>query len=332
MGTYDLFQPTQRLRSVTDNDHRRQERSSETVTTGQEGPVPDQDGAHKERRRLPRVATSLRDVIATHRMIAGEVISLAHLLGRPVVDPDGNRVGRVNDIAVHWDAGTAHPRVSGVLVSVSKGLAFVSVSEVILEQTKVRLLPNQVLVSTPVRDEGDIALARDVLDRQLVDIGGVQVVRAADVYLARLADGWELAGVDVGYRAYARRLLLKRRRCPPPDRAVDWADLQTFVPSVARPDTAGRTGPAAAAGTVGSGIQLGTPAKDLHKLRTKDVAALISDLGRREQAQVASLVTPSAAVEALRALSPKQRDALLTELSESDRARLVALLHPDGPS
>ncbi|MGO9028384.1 MAG: magnesium transporter MgtE N-terminal domain-containing protein [Acidimicrobiales bacterium] len=294
--------------------------------------MPNQDGTGKKQRRRSAVTAGLRNQIAMHRTIAGEVISLAHLLGRPVVDPDGNRVGRVNDVAVHWDAGSAHPRVSGVVVSVSKGLALVSASEVILEQRRVRLVPTRVLAATPVRDEGDIALARDVLDRQVVDVEGVQVVRASDVYLLRLSDGWELAGVDVGFRAYARRLLPKRRRCPPPDRAVDWADLQTFVPGAANPGTPGFTGPAAAAGTVGSGIQLGNPAKDLHKLRARDVAALISDLGRREQAQVASLATPSAAAEVLRGLSQEHRDALLAELSESDRARLVALLRQDDPT
>jgi len=44
--------------------------------------------------------------------------------------------------------------------------------------------------------------------------------------------GWELAGVDLGLRSFARRLLLKARVCPPPDRAVNWADLHALVPRV----------------------------------------------------------------------------------------------------
>ncbi len=291
--------------------------------------MPNEDGARRKRRRRLDLMTSLRDEIAVRRTIAGEVISLANLLGRPVVDPDDRRVGRVSDVTVHWDAGAPHPLVSGVLVSLSKGFALVDVSEVAIEQSGVRLRSTQTLVTLPVRHEGDIALARDVLDRQLLDLQGVQVVRAADVYLCRLSDGWELAGVDVGFRAYARRLLRKRRRCPPPRRAIDWADLQTFVPGAANAGTPHPTGPASAAGTVGSGLQLGSPAKDLRKLHAKEVAAIISNLGRREQVQVASLATPSIAAEALRELSPKHRDALLAELSESDRARLLALLNAD---
>lgn len=283
------------------------------------------------KRRGSDLTQILRDRIAVRRTIAGEVISLANLLGRPVTDPDGNRVGKVNDVAVRWDAGTDHPRVSGVLIAVGKGLALVDASEVTLTQSGARLPSTRTLVAMPVRVEGDIALARDVLDHQLVDVEGVQVVRAADVYLVRMSDGWLLAGIDVGVQAYTRRVLRKRRHCPPPSRMIDWADLQTFVAGAANSKPPGRTGPAAAAGVVGSGLQLGTPAKDLHRLRAREVAEIISHLGRKEQAQVASLAAPSAAAEALRGLDPTQRDALLAELSEPDRARLSALLSEDGP-
>jgi len=55
------------------------------------------------------------------------------------------------------------------------------------------------------------------------------------VYLVNGPRGWELAGVDVKQRSFARRLLPKARVCPSPDRAIDWADLQTFVPRFTDP-------------------------------------------------------------------------------------------------
>src|SRR5262249_7934594 len=155
------------------------------------------------------------------------------LVGRPVVDPTGKRVARVSDVVVHWESGTAHPPVTGVLVRVEKGLATLSPAEVTLTQAMVQARRPQLTAALPARREGDVALARDVLDRQLIDVNGVQVVRAADVYLARGLSTWELAGIDVGARALLRRLFPKRRVCPPPDRALDWLDLQAFVPRFA---------------------------------------------------------------------------------------------------
>jgi sporulation protein YlmC with PRC-barrel domain len=129
------------------------------------------------------LASTLREEIAARRTIADQVISLAHLLGRPVRDDAGNRVGRVNDIVVRWDTGVTHPPVIGVLVRVGRGFALAEQADVTLRQTEVRLRSARLSVSRPVRQPGDVALARDVLDHQRVDIIGVQVVRAADVYL-----------------------------------------------------------------------------------------------------------------------------------------------------
>jgi sporulation protein YlmC with PRC-barrel domain len=272
------------------------------------------------------LATALREQIAARRTIADQVISLAHLLGRPARDDAGTRVGRVSDVVVRWDAGVAHPPVVGVLVRVGSGFAFVDRADVTLRQTGVRLRSAQLDVSRPVRQPGDVALARDVLDRQLVDVAGVQVVRAADVYLFNGPNGWELAGVDVGQQSFARRLLPKARVCPPADRAIDWADLQAFVPRFTDPALPAEPGPAAAAGTIGGAVQFGRPAAELTKLRARDVAAILAGLSRGQQAQVAAMAAPSAAAEALRQLDPARRDALLSELSETDRARLQALL------
>ena len=284
--------------------------------------------AKPDKRRVSRrgaVSAALHDRIAARRTIADQTISLAHLLGRRVLDAAGTRVGKVSDVVVRWDADVTYPPVVGILVGVGSGFAFVDLQDVTLTQTGARLRSEQQTVSRPVRGEGEVALARDVLDRQLVDVAGVQVVRAADVYLLNGPRGWELAGIDVGVRAFGRRLLPKRRTCPPPDRAIEWADLQAFVPRFTDTALPGN-GPAAAAGIIGGGMQLGRPASELKKLRARDVAAILAELGRGQQAQMTALATPSAAVEALRQLKPSQRAALLAELSESDRNRLQAML------
>lgn len=278
-----------------------------------------------------RLAAALRDQIAVRRTIGDQVISLAHLVGRPVRDDAGTRVGRVSDVVVRWDDSVAHPTVVGVVVRVGSSDVFVERADLTLHQTEVQLRSAQATVTRRVRQPGDVALARNVLDRQLVDVAGVQVVRAADVYLFEGPNGWELAGVEVSLRSFIRRLLSKAKVCPPPTQAIDWADLQAFVPRFADSAPAGEPGPAAAAGDIGGGMQFAHPAAELTKLRAAEVAAILADLGRGQQAQVTALAAPSAAAEALRELDPARRDALLAELTQSDRARLQALLD-EGPA
>ena len=182
-----------------------------------------------------KVTRAVHDRIAAHRAIAGQLISLSQLLRRPVVNDVGTRVGRVSDVVVRWVDGATYPRVTGVLVSTGRGYALIDAADVTLTQTLVQLRTDRLTVARPLRHEGDVALARDVLDRQLVDLAGIQVVRAADVYLLHNPGGWELAGVDVGLNAFLRRLLPKapenvRRQ----HKAIDWVHLQTFLPPYLR--------------------------------------------------------------------------------------------------
>jgi len=288
-------------------------------------------GAGDKSSQRRRLSAALRERLIARRAFADQVIALAHLLGRPVLDSQGTRVGKVADVVVRWDHGGAHPPVTGVLIPVGHGFALIDRESVILSQTGVRLRGDRNVVSRPVRREGDVALARDVLDRQLVDVGGVQVVRASDVYLLNGSHGWELAGIDVGLRPLCRRLLPRRRKCPPVDRVIDWAELHAFVPRFTDTASAWESGPAVAAGTPGSGVQLGESAANLKTLRARDVAAIFADLPRTRQAELAALAQPAAAAEALAALDPEQREALLAELDEPDRIRLRALLIDHSP-
>ena len=258
--------------------------------------------------------------------LSGRVISLAQILGQPVCNAAGLRIGRVSDVLVRWDAGSDYPPVTWVLVKVGRGSAVVRPAEVTLSQTAVRLRSDTRLVWRPVWGDGDVALARDVLDRQLVDTSGVQVVRAADVYLVDGPQGWELAGIDVGLRSFGRRLIFRPRTCPPADQMIDWAQLQAFVPRFTDTTTAWQSGPTMAAGTAGSGLQLRCAAAQLHELRGAQVVALLSDLSRHQQAQLMAAVHPSSAAEALGQLDTDQREAVLAELDEADRTRLRALL------
>ena len=267
-----------------------------------------------------------RKHFAVNGTLADRVISVAHILGRPVRNAAGTRIGRVSDIVVRWDAGDEHPPVTGVFVKVRGVLAAAQQADVTLSQTEIRLRPDARMEWRPVWGDDDVALARDVLDRQLVDTSGVQVVRAADAYLLNGPQGWELAGIEVGLLSFGRRLVTRRTACPPPDRVIDWAQLQAFVPRFTDTTTACESAPTTAAGTEGSGLQSGCAAAQLRELRGPEVAALLADLSRHKQAELVAMAHPSSAVEALRQLDSDHREALLAELDVADRARLRARL------
>ena len=98
--------------------------------------------AAPDKRRATRrgaVSAALHDRIAARRTIADQTISLAHLLGRRVLDAAGSRVGKVSHVVVRWDANVTYPPVVGILVGVGRGFAFVDLQDVTSTQTGARL-------------------------------------------------------------------------------------------------------------------------------------------------------------------------------------------------
>jgi hypothetical protein len=157
------------------------------------------------------------------------LVSVAGVVGSPVFDRDGTRSCRLADIVVRWTECSTHPLVVGALVHVGRRPSFVGVETIErLDRDRVAL-SGLFTGSAPQRDAGLVALNHDVVDRQLVDAHGVNVVRVSDLVLARASDGLRLVGVDVSVRTLLRRLgPAPVRRHVAHGRLYDWATVAAF--------------------------------------------------------------------------------------------------------
>jgi hypothetical protein len=128
---------------------------------------------------------------------------------------------------------------------------------------------------TVTRPPGLVALAHDVVDRQIVDIDGANVVRVSDLVLGRDGDGFRLVGVDVSMRTLFRRLgPAFLRRHVSPERVYDWAAVGAFS------ERGADGGP--------SILHLTSAAADLRHRGPTDVAQLLADLPPHERDELAS--------------------------------------------
>ena len=76
--------------------------------------------------------------LALRREVAGALVSVAGLAGRPVRDGDGNVIGTVADVVVHWDAG--YSPVTGLIVRVGQRRTWLHAADVVtIERSGVRL-------------------------------------------------------------------------------------------------------------------------------------------------------------------------------------------------
>jgi CBS domain-containing protein len=257
--------------------------------------------------------------LLANRAVADALVSAAGLVGRPVRDRHGVEVGRVLDVVVRW-RGEPYPPVTGLVVRVGRRKVYVPTDQVEeISTERVTLRSARLDLRDFERRPGEVVLNGDVVDHQLVDVDGVRVIRAADLYLARVGEEYRLVGVDVGFQTLLRRLGPPRwRRRPTPDRVIDWAAIQPFSAG-GHPNPTGAPGP----------MRLHAPNAALRRLRPGELADLLEELGREERQELLSHLETEIAADALEEMEAEEISALLRELSTERAALLLAEMEPD---
>ncbi|MFS0718940.1 CBS domain-containing protein [Arthrobacter sp. 1P04PC] len=155
---------------------------------------------------------------------ATATLSLSTILRRPVTDSDGHRTGTLSDVIVRLREDE-YPLVTGLVVAVGGTRVFVSAADL------AALTPERVVrgsasmdVGEFTRREGEVLLSEEVLGHRLIDLYRVTFVKAYDVQLTRVPDGWAATGVDVHRR---RWLGLGPRHAVHPAR--DWREFEPLI-------------------------------------------------------------------------------------------------------
>jgi CBS domain-containing protein len=251
-----------------------------------------------------------------NRVVRRAIVSVAGLIAGPVRNQAGQEVGRLVDVVVRMDGEERYPPVTGLVVRVGRRHAFVEASDIAdITRDGVTLRTARLDLRDYVRRPGEVLLARDVLDHQLVDVDGVQVIRAADLYLAPVGDRTRLVGVDVSAHSLLRRLGPRRLRTrPTPDKVIDWDAVAPF-------DEQATDAP--------STVRLRRSQEALGRLRPGELADLLEDLGRPGRQQLLASLEPATAADALEEMDAGVLERLLRESSPERAAELVAAMEPD---
>lgn len=250
------------------------------------------------------------------RSIRESLISLAGLVGGQVVNQANEPVGRVFDVVARWDGQEAYPAVTGLVFRIGGRSSFTPIDQVAsVSRGGVTLASARLSLLDFQRRDGEVLLSRDVLDHQLVDVDGKQVIRPADLYLAHTPGPGRsvlrLVGVDVSAQTLLRRLGPKRwRGLPTPERVIDWAAIRPFGSEV--PD-----------------VRLRASHDELRRLRPGELADLLEDLGRDARQELLASLEPEQAADALEEMDPEELEALLRETPPEDAAAIVAKMEPD---
>ena len=237
------------------------------------------------------------------------------LLNRPVRNQKGQEFGKLADIVARFADGDPYPPISGLVVTIGRRRYWIPASQLAEVRPEAALLSSaRVDLQDFAERPGEVLLARDILDHQLVDVEGRRVIRAADLYLAPLRGEVRLVGVDVSVQSLLRRLGPARLRArPTPERVIDWAEIQTIG------ETGARTGE----------LQLKSTSSTLRALPPGEIADLLEELGRTQREQLLDQLDTATAADVIEEMPPEDVETVLRDSTPERAAALVAEMEPD---
>jgi CBS domain-containing protein len=271
------------------------------------------------RRLMAPAADALRrrnTRLTTRRAVQQAIVSVASLVGAPVFNQRGQRVGKLVDLVARMQGQDRYPPLTGLLLRIGSRNSFLPIEAVdSINHQSVHLRTARLDLREFMRRPGEVMLAKDMLDHQVVDLDGRQVIRAADLYLAPVAGQFLLVGLDVSLNTLLRRLGPKRfRGRPTPERVIDWDAVAPFSGDLTSSPPA---------------VQLRSSDEQLRRMAPADLADLLEDLGRPARQDLLSRLENDTAADALEEMDPDELEALLREARPEQAAGLLAAMEPD---
>ena len=245
---------------------------------------------------------------------APPILHLSSVIGAPLLDSDGERLGKVNDLIVRL-GGVGYPPITGVLATVAGRASFIGIDRVaeigpggvVLNKAKLDLRHFE-------RRPEEVLLGRDLLDRQLINVEGARLVRANEIELALVGGSWRVVGVDTGPRGGLRRLLPKGLGAHiATGEFLDWAGVEPFVGHVPT-------------------VRLRVPHPKLAKLHPAQIADLVEAASKREGQEIIKAVGDGdreLEADVFEELDDQHQREFLEDRPDGQVAEILARMAPD---
>lgn len=246
---------------------------------------------------------------------------LTNMLGRPVYDSTGEKLGTVSDLAI--STGEVFPRITSLafrgpgrtpfMISWRKYVEDFSEDEVTLntESYNIRfsyLQPTEVL------------LARDLLDQQIVDTQGLKVVRVNDLKLSPSGSQLRLLGAEVGVRGILRGLhpLLEKAVVSAAkvfnkkveEKIIAWNYMDLLDRDLSK-------------------VKLSVTHKRLDELHPADVADILEQLDPKQRAEVFKHIDDTRSAEIIAELEDEFQAETLDDMDDREASGLLGQMDPD---
>lgn len=249
------------------------------------------------------------------------MLYLSQMLGKPVVDSTGEKIGTVSDLAI--STGEMFPRITSLAFQGPGRVPFMVswrkyVDEFDDDGIKLKMESHDVRFSYLQPDE--VLLARDLMNRQIVDTQGLKVVRVNDLKLSQSGTQLRLLGAEVGIRGILRGLhpivekavvgVAKLFHREIPEQIIAWNYMDLLDRDLSK-------------------VQLSVTHKRLDELHPADVADILEQLEPQQRANVFKHLDESRAFEAVSEMEDEFQAEFIDDLTDAQASRLLGKMDPD---
>ncbi len=243
---------------------------------------------------------------------------LSQLIGNQVVDYEGEKIGRVKDVLAVQKTGLTHPQVTSIEIGRHGQSVYISAGDIANLFVPVISLNKLWKDVIPFQPTGqDLYLVRDVLDKQIIDVNGVRVVRVNDLELARHKDEVYVVNVDVSGGGLVRRLGLAKALSRPAGSTkgipnagfISWDNI----------DLIGADQP----------MRLKVTGDKIADLHPADLAEILSDLTRTEGSKLLGSLDVELMADTLEEVEPEFQASLVEGMPNEQVADVLEEMAPD---
>lgn len=231
----------------------------------------------------------------------------------------GAVIGTLNDLILDFD--TPKPTVKAIEVKIGRKLSYVSSDflEVHNEgNEKYYVKLNSSSIAVMPLPENEFFLARDFLDKQIIDINGKKVERVNDARVGMIQGKWNVVAVDIGFRGLLRRLgieypairVASRLRKEFRNVLVYWDYVQPLSSDIPN-------------------LQLSTSMGKLKTLHAADIADIIEELDKQSQITLFQSLDDKKAAEVLEEMETDAQLSLLETLPDEKASDILEIMPSD---
>ncbi|MCK8115238.1 magnesium transporter [Anaerosoma tenue] len=246
---------------------------------------------------------------------------LTQMLGKPVVDAAGEVIGEISDIAIA--TGEVFPRVTSLaFLGPDKTPFMLSWRKFVasLEDERVQLNAERAALRFSYLQPDEVLLARDLLNKQIVDTQGMKVVRVNDLKLSESRNQLRLLGAEVGARGILRGLHPAVERAAASAMRLLGRELSENLIAWNYMDLLDRDL---------SHVRLSITHKRLHELHPADVADVLEQLHPSQRARVFEHLDNVQAALTVAELEDEFQADLIGDLGDQRASDILEEMDPD---